>query len=338
MSKLTHVGRLALALCAFGASATAQVSYLVINEVDSDTPGSDVLEFVELFDAVGNQSLAGYTLVFYNGATDNSYFATDLTGTTDAGGFYLVGNPSVTPTPAQTFLPGSSGLLQNGADAVALYFGAAASSWNNTPALSPPVGAVLIDAVVYGTGDPADAGLLAALLPGYPQIDEGGSGVSDVKSIGRCLDGQPSPLDVTQFQKMTPTPGASNSCIPPFHVSITQTCPGPITVQIVGAQPFYELYTLIALTCSSPPGSGILFGINADGAAGQPLISFFQPLGTAPFHVQADAAGNYNLVIGTSGICPSPVHFQCEAVVVEAIGLGITNVTPLTTGCVTIDL
>ena len=341
MSKLTFVGRLVLAVCMLSGLAAAQLPYLVINESDCDTPTlpvNDQLEFIELYDIVGGQSVAGYTLVFFNGNGDISYSAIDLAGSTDVNGFFVIGNPLVTPTPAQTFAPN---LLQNGADAVALYFGlgiSAASFPTGTPAATPPAGAILIDAVVYGTSDAPDAGLLAALLPGQPQIDEGGAGVSDVKSIGRCSDGAPNPLDVSLFQQMSPTPGTFNSCIPPFRITIDQVCPGPINLSITGAQPGYELYTLMALTCSAPTGSGILFGINADSAAGQPLISFIQPLGTAPFHVLADASGNYTLTVGTSGLCPSPVHFNLEAVVVEAIGLGITRVTPLTSGCVVIDL
>lgn len=342
MSNLSRLGRVACAAVALAGLSAAQLPYFVINEMDCDTPGSDVLEFIEFYDIVGNQSVAGYTIVFFNGATTNevAYFAMDLTGTTDANGFYLIGNPLVTPAPAQTFAPGGSGLLQNGQDAIALYYGAPASAWvlGTTPASTPPAGAVLIDAVVYGTNDPTDAGLLAALLPGQPQIDEGGTGVSDVKSIGRCTDGAPNPLDVSLFQKMNPTPGAANQCITPFRITINQQCPGPVFLDITGAQPGYELYTLMALTCSSPTGSGILFGINADSAAGQPLISFLQPLGSAPFHVLADANGEFHMVVPTSGLCPSPVHFFLEAVVVEALGLGITRVTPLTSGCAIIDL
>jgi hypothetical protein len=41
---------------------------VVINEVDSDTPDADVAEFVELYDGgVGNTSLTGLVLVFFNG-------------------------------------------------------------------------------------------------------------------------------------------------------------------------------------------------------------------------------------------------------------------------------
>ena len=72
---------------------------VVINEVDSDTPGTDVLEFVELFDGgVGGTSLDGLVLVFYNGTDDLSYAAYDLDGfSTDSSGYFLLGNADVVP-------------------------------------------------------------------------------------------------------------------------------------------------------------------------------------------------------------------------------------------------
>ena len=337
MSKNAPLGRLLAAACLLSTLSVAQLPFITINEINCDTPAADVLEFIEIY-TIPNVSLAGYTLVFFNGAGDTSYFAMDLTGTADANGFYLVGNPLVVPAPNQTFAPGSAGALQNGADGVALYFGAAAAAFpNGTPAVMPPVGAVLTDALVYGTADTADAGLLSALLPGQPQIDEGTNANTNDVSIGRCLDGTPNALDVTTFQQMPPSPGTFNTCIPAFRISITQTCPGPITISVVGAQPFYDLYNLIALTCSSPTGSGPLFGINADLAAGSPLTAFTYPAGTDPFHVVADAAGAYTLVVPTSGLCPSTFQISVEAVCVEALGLGFTRVTSQTTGCVLLN-
>ena len=48
--------------------ASGTVASIIINEVDSDTPGTDVLEFVELYDGgVGNTSLTGKVVVFFNG-------------------------------------------------------------------------------------------------------------------------------------------------------------------------------------------------------------------------------------------------------------------------------
>ena len=82
-------------------------------------------EFVELYDGgVGNVSLTGYIVVFFNGSDDNdgSYLTIDLTGNqTDANGFFVLGNPGVTPASTNVF---QSNTLQNGADAVALYFAA----------------------------------------------------------------------------------------------------------------------------------------------------------------------------------------------------------------------
>ena len=41
---------------------------VIINEIDSDTPGTDAAEFVELYDGgAGNTPLDGLVVVFYNG-------------------------------------------------------------------------------------------------------------------------------------------------------------------------------------------------------------------------------------------------------------------------------
>lgn len=341
MSKTT-LGRLMAATCLMGAIASAQLPFIVINEMNCDTPGTDTLEFVEFF-TQPMSPMTGYTLVFFNGATavGPAYFAMDLTGTSDANGFYLAGNVGVSPAPTDTW---ANNTLQNGQDGIGLYFGAPAATWvlSGTTPSSPtnlPAGAVLVDAVVYGTDDPPAAALLGALLPGFQQINEGGSSGQAVdQSIGRCADGNPGPLDTSFFVQMNPTPGAANFCPPVFKIDIFQTCPGPITIQVTGAQPFYELYNLIALTCSNPTGSGPFFGINADLAAGQPLVAFTLPVGAEPFHVFADANGAYSLSVPTSGFCPSPVQIGVEAISIEAIGLGVTRVTSQTTGCVILDL
>jgi hypothetical protein len=342
MPKSLRTLRAALAAVAFATLAHAQLPFIVINEMNCDTPGTDTLEFVEFFTIPGS-SLAGYTLVFFNGATaaGPAYFAMDLTGVADVNGLYVVGNTAVLPAPAQTW---ADNLLQNGQDGIGLFYGASASAWTTsgagaTSVATPPVGAILVDAVVYGTDDPTAASLLASLLPGFQQINEGASGsqLSDL-SIGRCPDGSPNALDTSTYVQMPPTPGAFNTCIPPFRVEVTQNCPGPITLTVTGATPGYELYNLIALTCSSPAGSGLFFGINSDLAAGSPLIAFTYPLGAAPFHVAADASGQYVFTAGTSGLCPSPFQLTVEVVTFEGIGLGITRVTSQTSGCVILDL
>ncbi len=55
-------------------------SQVVINELDPDTPSTDVLEFIELKSVTPNFLLDGYVLVFYNAggapyAGTGSYYA-----------------------------------------------------------------------------------------------------------------------------------------------------------------------------------------------------------------------------------------------------------------------
>lgn len=230
MSLRVHLGRLATAVVASTGLAFAQSPEgapappaLLINEVDSDTPllpVNDSAEFIEFLSPTPNASLVGYTVVFFNGnatgtpSQQRAYFALNLTGSTDANGYYLIGNVFVVPTPSQTF---AVNFLQNGADAVALYLNAPAALWNTTsangtPVGSPPAGAILVDAVVYDTNDADEPVLIAALTPGQPQIDENGSGSSDLRSIGRCGDGAGGALVTTAYRPMVPTPKASNLC------------------------------------------------------------------------------------------------------------------------------
>lgn len=175
---------------------------LFINEIDSDTMGTDVAEFVEIYDGgVGGVSLDGVVLVLFNGSSDTVYVTVDLTGqVTDANGYFVVGSSSVANVDLAAFTENS---LQNGADAVALYQGAAADF---------PVGATLtidgiIDAVVYGTADAADTGLLTGLGETV-QEDESANGTSDVDSLSRLPDGS------GDFVAQAPTPGVSNAPAP----------------------------------------------------------------------------------------------------------------------------
>ncbi|MEZ4593281.1 MAG: ExeM/NucH family extracellular endonuclease [Chloroflexota bacterium] len=180
---------------------------VIINEVDSDTDGTDVLEFVELYDGgFGNTPLDGLTVVFYNGSNDLSYAAYDLDGfSTDANGYFLLGNVDVVPTPSIIF---SSNGLQNGADAVALYQDDAANFPNNTAVTTTN----LLDAIVYDTSDADDPELLALLNAGQPQVNEGGAGNSAADSNQRCANGSGGRLNTSTYAQFAPTPGADNIC------------------------------------------------------------------------------------------------------------------------------
>ncbi|MGS2761913.1 endonuclease [Sinomicrobium sp. M5D2P9] len=178
---------------------------ILINEIDSDTPGVDTMEFIELYDGgTGNTSLDGMVVVLYNGANDQSYAAFDLTGySTNAEGYFVLGNEDV-PNVSVIF-PGNT--LQNGADAVALYDGTAADFPNGTPLTTDN----LLDAIVYDTNDADDEELLTLLNPGEPQVDEAGGGDKDNHSLQRMPDGAGGARNTSAYTTATPTPGTANS-------------------------------------------------------------------------------------------------------------------------------
>ena len=153
----------------------------VINEVDADTPGTDVAEFIEI-KHTPNTALDGHVVVLFNGNGDTSYAAYDLTGKiTDANGLFIIANTAlVTGTDIDM---GASNKLQNGADAVALFTGAVTDFPNGTAVTSTN----LLSGVVYDTGDGDDTGLLAAI--GGVQYDERENSLSDTQSIQRKDDG-----------------------------------------------------------------------------------------------------------------------------------------------------
>ena len=182
---------------------------VIINELDSDTPGTDAAEFVELYDGgVGNTSLTGLVVVFFNGSNDLSYRAIDLDGfSTNASGYFTIGNAAV-PGVDITF-PGN--ILQNGPDAVALYAANAA----NFPTDTAVTTANLRDAVVYDTADADDPGLLVLLNAGQPQVDESGGAGPEPDSIGRCPNGDGGARNTNTYLARTPTPDGANNCPAP---------------------------------------------------------------------------------------------------------------------------
>ena len=169
---------------------------VVINELDCDTPGIDYGEFVELKSATPNFALDGYVLVFFNGSSsggDSSYFALDLDGAvTDVNGLLLIGSDTVTPYP-QVFI--GENLIQNGADAIAIYQGNDYDFPEGTLATTTN----LVDALVYGTSD-ADDTVLMSLLGVTEQINEGPG--NNTNSIQRNNDGS--------YTSTTPTPRQLN--------------------------------------------------------------------------------------------------------------------------------
>lgn len=195
---------LAAAITSFAALSASVSAAIVINEVDSDTPGTDAAEFIELFntDLSNSVNLAGLVLVFFNGTSDLSYLSLDLAGTITAGGYFVIGNAGVANVSSITF---AGNTLQNGADAIALYTGTAAAFPTNTAVTSTN----LLDAVVYDTADADDSGLLV-LTPGQPQINEDQLLDPATVSIGRFPDGSGGALNTSSYVVMNPTPGTAN--------------------------------------------------------------------------------------------------------------------------------
>jgi hypothetical protein len=199
---------------------------VMINEIDADTPGSDMAEFIELYDGgVGNTSLDGLVVVLFDGTStgtgNQSYVAFDLDGyTTNASGYFTLGNPGV-PGASLIFEPGEFGLLQNGADAVGLYLGNATDFPNGTIATTTN----LQDAIVYGTDDPSAAGLLPLLNSGQKVSNENATGNSQTQSNQRCPAGMGGFRNTSSYYPGAPTPGTPNTCPaprPPSDVVISQ--------------------------------------------------------------------------------------------------------------------
>jgi DNA/RNA endonuclease G (NUC1) len=183
---------------------TPVATNVIINEIDSDTPGTDTAEFIELYDGgVGNTSLNGLAVVLFNGNGDVSYNAYDLDGrTTDANGYFVIGDSLV---PGVDFVV-PDGFIQNGQDAVALYAANATDFPNGTAVTTTN----LQDAIVYDNGQADDSGLLILLNAGQPQVNEGGPN----SSIGRCPNGSGGARNTSTYYQGTPSPDAASNCPP----------------------------------------------------------------------------------------------------------------------------
>jgi len=204
------------AVSTFGAVNTGQIfsasePSIVINEVDADQVGTDAAEFVELYDGgSGNTALDGLVVVFFNGSNDQSYTpALDLDGySTNGDGYFVICGDAANVPNCDLDTSPNTNLIQNGADAVALYTGDAADFPNDTPVTTTD----LMDAIVYDTNDSDDAGLSVLLNAGQPQVNEDGSTDSTIDSNQRCPDGTGGARNTVAYSQFPPTPGSTNTC------------------------------------------------------------------------------------------------------------------------------
>ncbi|WOC39252.1 lamin tail domain-containing protein [Polaribacter sp. HL-MS24] len=191
-----------ITLC-FGFLSYGQI---VINEVDSDTDGTDVAEFIEL-KWTPNTALDGYVVVLFNGADDLSYDSFDLDGkSTDANGFFILAN---TPLAESGDIDmGASGKIQNGPDAVAVYQANGTDFPNDTPITLTN----LIDVIIYDIDEADDSGLLSGFNQTV-QYNEAENNASTTQSIQRLSDGS--------YKISNPTFRAENENSAPCVVSLT---------------------------------------------------------------------------------------------------------------------
>ena len=189
--------------------STAAIGQVVINELDSDTPGIDNMEFLELLSDTPDFPLDGYVVVFFNGSTNgnnSSYFTVDLDGfMTDVNGLLLIGSNSVSPVP-QLLIPENT--IQNGADAVAIYLGSDFNFPDETVATIDN----LIDVLIYDTSDADDVDMIDIFsadprFTDIQQVNEGSS--NNTNSIQRNNDGTytatvPTPRQLNDGSGITP--------------------------------------------------------------------------------------------------------------------------------------
>nr|XP_013795383.1 PREDICTED: uncharacterized protein LOC106482364 isoform X1 [Apteryx mantelli mantelli]XP_013795384.1 PREDICTED: uncharacterized protein LOC106482364 isoform X2 [Apteryx mantelli mantelli] len=175
---------------------------LLINEINADSPGEDTSEFVELYHTSGRTAhLDGYYLVFYNGNGNQAYKVLNLQGkVTNSQGFFLIGSSSVNPA---MVIPKNT--IQNGPDAVALYYG----KGNYKEGMSVTSDG-LVDALVHKIKktDRADT-LVSILTPDRDAFLEDSTFRTLDESIERCRGANSQWI----FQVAMPSPGKDNHCI-----------------------------------------------------------------------------------------------------------------------------
>ena len=261
-------------------SAEPNSNPLIINEVDADQDGADEADFVELFDGgTGNTDLSGYVLVFFDGSFDTSYRAIDLDlQETSVDGYFVVCGNSLTVPRCDLSIGIQINLIQNGPDAVALFEGNAA----DFPFGSPVTLNNLVDAIVYDTDDPDDAGLLILLNAGEPQVNEGTGGFGRFHSSQRIPNGAGGSRNTLSYDQHLPTPGTENDvrsvnneledALPRF-AKLEQNYPNPFnqTTSIL-----YSLSTpqFVELTVSDLLGRQLAVLVMEQQSAGEYQVTF----------------------------------------------------------------
>jgi gliding motility-associated-like protein len=259
-----------------------------INEVHAVAAADG--EFIEVYNTNANATnLAGLVMVWFNGNDDLAYKDFDLTGSTSASGFYVIGETNF----ASKDQDWGATDLQNGPDAVAIYVGSAA----DFTAASAPTLDGLVDVIVYGSSD--DAVLRTAL--GNPALQVAGDATN---SISRSPDG------TGAYVAQAATPQTFNDITAPTVTSVAV----PGGTSIIGQNFDFTVNTnenVIVNTGSGIPSIAITIGatsrqaVYTSGSGSQALVFRYQivegdldtdgiVLGTLSLNsgTMKDAAGN----------------------------------------------
>lgn len=249
---------------------------IVINELDADTPSTDLKEFIELKTPSPFTALDGYVLVLFNGSssglTNQSYYAVDLDGlVTDGNGNILLANAQVNPSGSYTI---PNGMVQNGPDAAAIYLGNADDFPTNTAATTTN----LIDALVYHStlSGATTASALMTALNVTTSYNENANSAAATQSIQRKADGT--------YEVKTPTPRVNNDGSGIIY--------NGITTSFSPASPVNEGQSItITFTTDTAVTSNLNFSIN---------------LNNGSFN-SADYTGNLNITIPSGSTTASTV-------------------------------
>ncbi|XP_039528255.1 uncharacterized protein si:ch211-183d21.1 [Pimephales promelas] len=176
----------------------------LLNEINTDTPGAEDEEFIELWHPSGfRMSLDFIWLVMINGQNAEVYYELELNGYfTDDDGYFLIGSAKVGP---DIRIP--SNTIQNGPDAIVLYRSKSPPS-QESPSV-PKSG--LLDAVVYRTrgSDRRVSEITQALTPGQIPLLEDVSALPGDETLTRCGLER---LNLNAFRVASPTPRKQNNC------------------------------------------------------------------------------------------------------------------------------
>lgn len=277
-----------------GTTTTSEYDYtthdpttVIINEVDADSEA----EFIELYDGgTGNTLLDGLVLVLYNGGDDKSYTPVfDLDGeTTDENGYFVIGESVVANV---DLLIGGS--LQDGADAVALFYGDAIDFPNDTPITTTN----LIDAIVYDSNDPDIAALLVLLNASEPQVNEAESGNIEGHSNQRFPNGSGGARNTSSYVQTDPSPGATNDGVSIWEGTTTDWNLATNWVSDEAPSPYHNVTIPTGKTpIISASTSADCYGLTLEG--------------TATLTIQSDATNSGSLIIGGTYTGAAAVTYQ----------------------------